>query len=183
MQIERLKNQYAASLDEELQRLKDSHELTKTQEQLGDLNAQISDARRTISIIQKQSLEAEKEDFSQIHSIEMSEPEKADIALLREFGPQIARRDAVNKLIWTEYYQRPLQNLRKLLEVDKKTGIYMIKEHETGRMYIGQAVNIGERWAEHVKTALGIGGTSYQTNKFYRAMHDKGPENFSFSVL
>lgn len=113
----------------------------------------------------------------------MTPPEQADIALLREFGPRLARRDAVNKLIWTEYYQRPLQNLRKSLEADKKTGIYMIEEHGTGRMYIGQAVNIGERWTEHVKAALGIGSTSYQINKFYKAMHDKGPESFSFTVL
>lgn len=89
----------------------------------------------------------------------------------------------MNKLIWTEYYQRPLQNLRKSLEADKKTGIYMIEEHGTGRMYIGQAVNIGERWTEHVKAALGIGSTSFQINKFYRAMHAKGPESFSFSIL
>lgn len=59
----------------------------------------------------------------------------------------------------------------------------MIKEVGTERMYIGQAVNIGDRWAEHVKAALGIGSTAYQTNKFYKAMHAKGPENFTFQIL
>lgn len=102
---------------------------------------------------------------------------------LREFAPRIARKDAVNKLIWSEWYQRPLQNLRKALDADKKCGIYMIEEIGTGRMYIGQAVNIGDRWAEHVKAGLGIGSTAYQTNKFYKAMHAKGPENFTFQIL
>lgn len=92
----------------------------------------------------------------------------------------MGRQDAINKLIWTEWYQRPLQALRKTLKADKVTGIYMIKEIGTGRMYIGQATNIGERWAEHVKIALGIGSTANKTNKFYVAMHNKGPENFTF---
>lgn len=103
--------------------------------------------------------------------------------LLREFAPRIARKDAINKLIWSEWYQRPLQALRKSLGADKKVGIYMIEEKGTGRMYIGQAMNIGERWAEHVKAGLGIGSTAYQTNKFYKAMHAKGPENFVFKIL
>lgn len=186
LQLQKMKRvkKYTEELDEEFQRLRDSHQLTKTQEELGNLTAQISEARRTLTALQKQAInDAEKEDFYQAHSLEITPPEQADITLLREFGPRIARRDAVNKLIWTEYYQRPLQNLRKSLEADKKTGIYMIEEQGTGKMYIGQAVNIGERWAEHVKTALGIGSTSYQTNKFYRAMHDKGPEAFAFSIV
>lgn len=53
LQNERRKAKYAAELDEELQRLKDSHQLTKTQELLGNLNAQISEARRTLSAVQK----------------------------------------------------------------------------------------------------------------------------------
>lgn len=50
-------------------------------------------------------------------------------------------------------------------------------------MYIGQAVDIAARWKEHVKCALGIGSTSYLTNKFYKAMHNAGPENFTFEVI
>lgn len=59
----------------------------------------------------------------------------------------------------------------------------MIKEIGSGRMYIGQAMNIGERWAEHVKIALGIGAASYKVNKFYSAMHNRGPESFTFQIL
>lgn len=103
--------------------------------------------------------------------------------MLREFSSRISRHDAISKLIWTEWYQRPLQALRKQLKADKVCGIYMIKEIGTGRMYIGQAKNIGERWAEHVKIALGIGSTGYVTNKFYKAMHNRGPENFTFQIL
>ena len=44
-------------------------------------------------------------------------------------------------------------------------------------------MNIGERWAEHVKAGLGIGSTAYQTNKFYKAMYENGPESFTFTVI
>lgn len=50
-------------------------------------------------------------------------------------------------------------------------------------MYIGQAMNIGERWAEHVKAALGINSLAYLSNKFYSAMHKRGPESFTFQIL
>lgn len=95
----------------------------------------------------------------------------------------MSRQEAFYKLIWTEFYQKPLQALRKVLNADKVTGIYKITNTKSGRMYIGQAVDIGVRWAEHVKCGLGIGSTSYTSNKFYKAMHDEGPENFTFEVL
>lgn len=151
---------------------------------LEQLKAQIADCRKTLSAYQATVKAAEEEeDFNATHSLPLSVMDRADIATLREFAPRIARKDAVNKLIWTEWYQRPLQALRKSLDADKKCGIYMIEEIGTGRMYIGQALNIGERWAEHVKAGLGIGSTIYQTNKFYKVMHDKGPEKFTFCIL
>lgn len=149
-------------LDAEFEKLKAEHPLEKYQEKLGDLIAQISQSRRIISVLQEQQKAIdEKEDFEKAHSIKLTPMESVDIKLLREVSPKLARKDAINKLIWSEYYQRPLQVLRKSLGVDKKTGIYLICEKKTGRPYIGQAINIGERWAEHVKAGLGIGSTAY----------------------
>lgn len=184
LQNEKLKAQAQAQLDEELEQLKKTHPLATQRDLLAQLQAQIAEARKTLTAHQAAVKAAEEEeDFNAAHSLPLTPVDKADIALLREFGPRIARKDAVNKLIWTEWYQRPLQNLRKSLDADKKCGIYMIEEVGTGRMYIGQALNIGERWTEHVKAGLGIGSTTYLTNKFYKAMHDKGPENFTFRIL
>lgn len=184
LQNERLKAKYQAQLDEELEEMRSKHPLTTHRNILEDLQRQIAEAKETLAIHHKEVKAAEEEeDFNAAHSLSLTPMEQRDISVLREFAPKIARSDAINKLIWTEWYQRPLQALRKSLGADKKTGIYMIKEKSTGRMYIGQAMNIGERWAEHVKAALGIGSTAYMTNKFYKAMHDKGPENFTFQIL
>lgn len=74
--MERRKAQYERELDEELQQLKDSHQLSKCQELLGNLNAQISEARRTLAAHQKQVQEAaEQEDYEQSHSMELTQPE------------------------------------------------------------------------------------------------------------
>lgn len=96
---------------------------------------------------------------------------------------KLTRKDAFYKLIWTEFYQKPLQALCKLLNADKSVGIYKITDTRNQRMYIGQAVDIGTRWKEHVKCGLGIGTTSYLSNKFYTALHNHGAENFTFEIL
>lgn len=48
-------------------------------------------------------------------------------------------------------------------------------------MYIGQAVDIGTRWKEHVKAGLGIDGPP--SSKFYRSINKLGPEHFTFEIL
>lgn len=184
LQNERLKMQYQSKLDTELEEMRSSHPLTTHRAILEDLQKQIAEAKKILSIHHEEVKAAEEEeDFNAAHSLPLTIPDQQDIALLREFAPRIARKDAINKLIWSEWYQRPLQTLRKSLKADKVTGIYMIKECCTGRMYIGQAMNIGERWAEHVKAALGINSSAYLSNKFYSAMHKRGPENFTFQIL
>ena len=42
-------------------------------------------------------------------------------------------------------------------------GIYKITNKQTGDIYIGQSVNIADRWKQHVKCGLGIDASA--TNK------------------
>jgi hypothetical protein len=46
--------------------------------------------------------------------------------------------------------------------------------------YIGQSVNIKERFREHIKCGLGIGTSN---NKLYSAMKREGVENFIFEII
>lgn len=184
LEKERRKAQFEAQLDVEFKEFREKHPLTQSQRVLDQLNLKIEEARRTLKVQQEQAQkEAEKEDFNALHTLGLTEFDQKDIDLIRQFAPRLSRQEAFYKLIWTEFYQKPLQALRKVLNADKVTGIYKITNTKTGRMYIGQAVDIGVRWAEHVKCGLGIGSTSYTSNKFYKAMHDDGPENFTFEVL
>ncbi len=57
-------------------------------------------------------------------------------------------------------------------------GIYAIRNVLNGKMYVGQSVNIRDRWRSHRKQ-LGRGRRSY----LYSAMRKHGLENFEFIVL
>lgn len=176
--------EFNKQLEAELIEIRLGADVTKYQEELKKVNEEIEDARLKLKVWQEQALNAAKEeDFINYHSIELSPQDLKDIELIRSFAPQLTRQEAFHKIIWTEYIQKPIQQLCKTLEVEKVMGIYKITHIETGRMYIGQAVDIAARWKEHCKCALGIGSTSYQSNKFYKAMHDKGIENFTFEIL
>ena len=61
------------------------------------------------------------------------------------------------------------------------SGIYKITHIDTKMSYIGQAVNLKERWRKHIKCGLGIDTPS--TNAFYQAMIKYHPWNFTWEVI
>ena len=60
-------------------------------------------------------------------------------------------------------------------------GIYKITNKQTGDIYIGQSVNIADRWKQHIKCGLGIDASA--TNKLYNNMQKYGVWNFTFEIL
>ena len=59
--------------------------------------------------------------------------------------------------------------------------IYKITNTENGMCYVGQAVNIAERWRQHIKR--GLGAEAPTRNKLYPAMAQFGVENFTFEII
>lgn len=56
-------------------------------------------------------------------------------------------------------------------------GIYLIKNKINGKCYVGQSIDIQERWRRHKQDA-------YKENYLlYRAMRKHGMENFSFEII
>lgn len=55
-------------------------------------------------------------------------------------------------------------------------GIYMIKNKETGQIYIGQSINIEQRWREHC---------SFNKNSSYidKAIHKNGKNKFNLYII
>ena len=62
----------------------------------------------------------------------------------------------------------------------KTCGIYKITDLTTGQAYIGQSVDIKERFRQHIKSSLAYGPA---TNKLYQTMQKSGQYNFIFEVL
>lgn len=127
-------------------------------------------------ILQRRAVE-EQQDF---YRIQIKEEDIKDIEILRSIVPRLRHPEAINKVIWTAYYQKPLAELRKR-EAVEGSGVYKITRIKTGEIYIGQAVNISTRWTEHVKSALGVG--TLASSQLHRVMREDGPENFTWEVL
>lgn len=105
-----------------------------------------------------------------------------DIALLRDIQKRLIRKEAIDKVIYEVYYKPAYDILMPHLfsSNNKVSGIYKITDLITGQTYIGQSVDMRERFRQHVKNALAHGST---TNRLYQAMKKSGVHNFTFEIL
>lgn len=129
-------------------------------------------------IRQARALE-EQEDF---YRIQLDPNDKDDVEILRSVAPRLRHPEAVNKVIWTGYYQKPLAELRKrLLPNGDVSCVYMATRLKTGEVYVGQTTSFDKRLQEHTRSALGIGTLASST--LHRKMVEDGPEHFLWSIL
>lgn len=90
--------------------------------------------------------------------------------------------EPVNKVIWKTYYEKPYTDLiGRVVGAGVHTGIYKITNIENKMCYVGQAVNIADRWKTHIKR--GLGAETPINNKLYPAMVLYGVENFTFEII
>ena len=144
-----------------------------------DLEAERSKRAAINEEIRRQKEVEMKQDF---YRIQFSEEDRNDVEVLRSIAPRLRHPEAINKVIWSAYYQKPLAELRKRLLVNGDiSGIYKITRLRTNEIYIGQTTSIDKRWQEHVKTALGVG--TLASSQLHRAMATDGAENFTFEIL
>lgn len=156
-------------------------DINNAKEEYDQIKSELEEERRKRQTINEEILRQraldEQQDF---YRIQISEDDKRDIDILKDIVPRLRRPDAVSKIIWTNYYQKPLAELRNRVAVDGP-GVYKITRIKTGEVYIGQAVNVSTRWTEHTKSALGIG--TLASSQLHRVMAEDGPENFTFELL
>ena len=134
------------------------------------------------AVIEAQRRERELEGNILAHCIPISEADKADIAKLESLKPSLNKPRILSMLIWQTWFQKPLKTLAaQIVGVEDKTGIYKITNIKTKECYIGQALNIKDRWNEHAKCGLGIDTPA--ANKLYQSMQTYGLWNFAFEVL
>ena len=68
------------------------------------------------------------------------------------------------------------------------TGIYKITNKLDGKFYIGQAIDINERWRDHIRDSMlpedkWIANKRGEQTYFHRALRKYGPNNFVFEVI
>ena len=127
---------------------------------------------------------AEEENFNSFHSVNISEDAQTDIQQLEDLVPRISKEagEAIAKVIWKCYYERPTTDLLgRVVGSGTKTGIYKITNMGNQKCYVGQAVNIADRWKQHIKRALNAEPRTQ--NKLYPAMYKDGVQNFTFEII
>ena len=152
------------------------NELKKVQDELADLAQKLNSAveanKRAEEIKQKQ-------DF---YRLQLTAIDLDEIKRLREVEPYLREKEPLNKVIWKVYYEKPYTDLiGRVVGTGIHTGIYKITNIENQMCYVGQAVNIADRWKQHIKR--GIGAEAPTRNKLYPAMLEVGVENFTFEIV
>ena len=152
------------------------NELKKVQDELADLvqklNSAVEANKRAEEIKQKQ-------DF---YRLQLTTIDLDEIKRLREVEPYLREKEPLNKVIWKVYYEKPYTDLiGRVVGTGIHTGIYKITNIENQMCYVGQAVNIADRWKQHIKR--GIGAEAPTRNKLYPTMLEIGVENFTFEIV
>ena len=150
------------------------------------LTAQFADLRaKTNAAVEANKREQEKREQKDFYRIRLSVEDVQEIKRLREVAQYLRDSEPLNKVIYKVYYENPCTDMIGrvvgLNSKEVKTGIYKITNLENGMCYIGQAVNIADRWRQHVKR--GTGADTPTRNKLYPAMLEFGVENFTFEIV
>ena len=174
LSLQQQSGQLQKELQEKIDKIQHEYEVIKN-----ELEAERSKRAAINEEILRQKKLEEQQDFFRI---QLNPDDANDIELLRSITPRLRHPEAINKVIWTGYYQKPLAELRKrLLTNGDVSGVYKITRLKTNEIYIGQTTSVDKRWQEHVKSALGVG--TLASSQLHRAMATDGCENFTFELL
>ena len=147
-----------------------------------DIAAEIAQLKKTaqaaIEVAKMREADAAQKDF---YRLQIDELALEDIQELKEVMKKLNQPEVLGKLIWKVYYEKAYTDLCGRLFTKPVMGIYMITNLKNEMCYVGQAVNIQERWRQHIKRA--IGAETPTQNKLYPAMAKFGAENFTFQVI
>lgn len=151
-------------------------ELNKIENQLKDIQNKVDNAVEAAK--RAEELRQEK-DF---YKLQLSDIDIQEIEKLREVASYLRDSEPLNKVIWKVYYEKPYTDLiGRIIGNNVYSGIYKITNIENEMCYVGQAVNIADRWKQHIKR--GIGAETPTKNKLYPAMQKYGVENFTFEII
>ena len=173
-EMEQIKAENAIKFSEEMQQRQTL--LEEATQLLLDMQAKVAAA---VEASKRQEAMETQQNF---YRIQLSDIDLDEIEKLRAVEPYMRNKEAVNKVIWKVFYEKPTTDLiGRVIGTIPQTGIYKITNIQNQKCYVGQAVNLGDRWKQHIKK--GLGADPPTRNKLYPAMKDIGPENFTFEVI
>ena len=180
-QEELFKQEYLTLMEDLTNELR--NELLQKQENLDDIKKQIND----ISSIFAAAVEANKRkqemlEQENFYRLQLSEEDLEEVYKLKDISKFLRNKEPLNKVIWKVYYEKPYTDLiGRVIGNKQKTGIYKITNIKNQMCYVGQAVDVSNRWKQHIKR--GLGAETPTKNKLYPIMAKEGVENFTFELI
>ena len=170
--------QEISAIHEDLQNIRHSaaQQKEQIQNELNKLKASLSAG------VEARLREQQKKDKINFYKLSINDADLADVKMLENLKTSFHKPVVLSKLIWTQYFQKQMTELCDRV-LGKKTvcGIYKITNLLTEQCYIGQSVNISDRWKQHCKCGLGIEASA--TNILYNSMQRDKIWNFTFELL
>lgn len=197
LELEKIYSEKTQDLDAKYQEYYDTLE-SEYCEVLQDLSSYSFDKAKAVKTIENELIELKAKQTSYIneklrqeaiknqqdyYKMTLPQTHVKDIEIIRnDLQPLLFNKEAVDKLIWEAYYKAEYDKLMSRLFSDnvKHCGIYKITCLPTDKAYIGQSVDIKERFKQHIKNGLSYAPSS---NKLYSEMQKYGCENFMFEIL
>lgn len=174
LQIEQQKNllyQNFATAQKEINKQKQT-----TQNELDKLKASLAAG------VKARLRDLQKKDKLNFYKLSINDADLSDVNMLENLKSSFHKPVVLSKLIWTQYFQKQMTELcDRILGKKIICGIYKITDLITEECYIGQSVNIAQRFKEHCKCGLGIDAST--TNKLYNTMQRDKVWNFTFELL
>lgn len=153
------------------------------QNQIYESNEELKQLKANIQAATQENIrKAQMQEENNFYRINLNEQSIKEIEKIKEIIPYLTDSEPINKVIWKVYYEKPTSDLiGRVIGKDIKSGIYKITDIASGKCYVGQSVNVGERFKQHIKR--GLGAETPTKNKLYPAMQEIGVENFTFELI
>lgn len=133
---------------QELQQVDDK--VTESKQLLDAINEYLSTSQ---SIAHDAIIRARKLDYGSGITLNLDEREKFEIEKLEEVIPLLSNPLALNKAIYEIYFRAKIKKLNELQTTCGRSGVYRI--YVDNHCYVGQAVDIADRWVTHLKRLVG----------------------------
>lgn len=122
------------------------------------------------------------ENQENIHRIKFDVAEQLELEELAKAIAKLRNPMPFHKAVYEIYIAAKINELvLRVVGRGRVTGIYKITHVKTGMCYVGQSVDIGNRWKQHARR--GTGAVEMTQNRLYPAMMELGIENFIWEVV
>ena len=158
-------------------------QLDKMRQEIENLQVVVDDYRAKRDAINEAVLrEKQIQEQEEFYRICISNEAQQDIQVLEQIRNKLSNREALSKLIWEVFIQRPTTEMIKRVTAGRDVGgIYKITYLKTGEAYIGKTTSFKTRWVNHIKTVIGLEGAAHST--LHTHMEKNGLWNYTFEIL